>query len=65
MSTTPTHAKRCRQGRTASKPKVPLPPQLQRVNLNAAGVDIGAEEHWAAVASGPDREGQDDDRARR
>ena len=46
MSTTPTRAKRRRQVRIASKPKVPLPPQLQRVNLNAAGIDIGSEEHW-------------------
>ena len=59
MSTTPTRAKRRRQVRIASKPKVPLPPQLQRVNLNAAGVDIGSEEHWAAVPPGRDREGQD------
>jgi hypothetical protein len=41
MSTTPTRAKRRRQVRIASKLKVPLPPQLQRVNLNAAGIDIG------------------------
>lgn len=59
MSTTPTRAKRRRQVRIASKLKVPLPPQLQRVNLNAAGVDIGSEEHWAAVPPGRDREGQD------
>ena len=38
---------------------MPLPPQLQRVNLNAAGIDIGSEEHWAAVPPGRDREGQD------
>ena len=59
MSTTPTRAKRRRQVRIASKPKVPLPPQLQRVNLNAAGIDIGSEEHWVAVPPGRDREGQD------
>ena len=59
MSPTPTRAKRRRQVRIASKPKVPLPPQLQRVNLNAAGIDIGSEEHWAAVPPGRDREGQD------
>ena len=59
MSTTPNRAKRRRQVRIASKLKVPLPPQLQRVNLNAAGVDIGSEEHWAAVPPGRDREGQD------
>ena len=26
-----------------------LPPQLATVNLHAAGIDVGAEEHWAAV----------------
>ncbi len=59
MTTIPTRAKRRRQVRTASKPKVPLPPQLQRVNLNATGIDIGSEEHWAAVPLGRDPEGQD------
>ncbi|MPZ77002.1 MAG: IS110 family transposase [Deltaproteobacteria bacterium] len=38
---------------------MPLPPQLKRVNLDAAGIDIGAEEHWAAVPPGRDTEGQD------
>jgi hypothetical protein len=38
---------------------VPLPPQLKRVNLNAAGIDIGSEEHWAAVPPGRDSEGRD------
>jgi hypothetical protein len=38
---------------------VPLPPQLKRINLNAAGIDIGSEEHWAAVPAGRDSEGQD------
>jgi transposase len=42
-----------------SKTKVPLPPQLKRVNLDAAGIDIGAEEHWAAVPPGRNTEGQD------
>jgi transposase len=36
-----------------------LPPQLQQVNLNAAGVDIGSEEHWVAVPPGRDPQGQD------
>src|SRR4030095_4611483 len=58
MSTTPTRAKRRREVRIVSKPKVPLPPQLKRVNLNAAGIDIGAEEHWVAVPQGRDTEGQ-------
>ena len=26
-----------------------LPPQLATVNLHAAGIDVGAEEHWTAV----------------
>lgn len=59
MSTTPTRAKRHRDVRIVAKRKVPLPPQLKRVNLNAAGIDIGSEEHWAAVPPGRDSEGQD------
>ena len=60
MTTTSTpRAERRRQVRTASKATVPLPPQLQRVNLNAAGIDIGSEEHWAAVPPGRDCDGQD------
>ena len=59
MSTTPTRGKRRREVSIVSKRKVPLPPQLKRVNLNAAGIDIGSEEHWAAVPPGRDREGQD------
>ena len=39
MSTTPRRAKRCPKVRSVSKRKVPLPPQLQRMNLNAAGID--------------------------
>jgi transposase len=31
-----------------------LPPQLAAVNLHAAGIDIGAEEHWVAVPPGSD-----------
>jgi transposase len=59
MSTTPPRAKRRRQIGTTSKRKVPLPPQLKRINLNAAGIDIGSEEHWAAVPPGRDPEGKD------
>ena len=59
MDTASSRAQRRRQVRTASKPKVPLPPQLKRVNLNAAGIDIGSEEHWVAVPPGRDPEGQD------
>ena len=49
MSTTPIGAKRRAKVRIVSKHKIPLPPQLKRVNLNAAGIDIGSEEHWVAV----------------
>jgi hypothetical protein len=49
MSTTRTRAKRHRDVRIVAKRKVPLPPQLKRVNLNAAGIDIGSEEHWEVV----------------
>lgn len=59
MSTTPTSSKQRRGVRVVSQPKVPLPPQLKRVNLDAAGIDIGAEEHWAAVPPGRNTEGQD------
>jgi transposase len=59
VSTTPTRTLRRREVPIVSKRKVPLPPQLKRVNLNAAGIDIGAEEHWTAVPPGRDREGQD------
>ncbi len=59
ITTSTPRAKRRRQVRTASKPKVPLPPQLKRINLNAAGIDIGSEEHWAAVPPGRDPQAQD------
>jgi hypothetical protein len=59
VSTTPTRVKRRGEVRVVSKRKVPLPPQLKRVNLNAAGIDIGSEEHWAGVPPGRDREGHD------
>jgi len=59
VSTTPTSSKQRRGVRVVSQPKVPLPPQLKRVNLDAAGIDIGAEEHWAAVPPGRNTEGQD------
>ena len=59
MSTAPTRAKRRREVRIVSKHKIALPPQLKRVNLNAAGIDIGSEEHWVAVPPGRDREGRE------
>lgn len=33
-----------------------LPQQLQHINVNAAGIDIGAEQHWVAVPEGRDKE---------
>ncbi len=33
-----------------------LPPQLQAVRLHAAGIDVGAAEHWVAVPEGADPE---------
>ena len=60
MATTSTaRAEQRHQVRTTSKPKVPLPPQLKRLNPNAAGIDIGAVEHWAAIPPGRNCEGQD------
>jgi transposase len=59
VSTTPSRGKQRRKVCIVSKRKVPLPPQLKRVNLNAAGIDIGSEEHWAAVPPGRDSEGRD------
>ena len=32
---------------------------LKQLNLNAAGIDIGAESHYVAVPQGRDPEGQD------
>ena len=36
-----------------------LPPELAQVNLNAAGVDVGAGSHYVAVPAGRDPEGGD------
>jgi transposase len=43
-----------RRGRVAG-----LPPELRQVNLNAAGIDVGAESHYVAVPEGRDPEGRD------
>jgi hypothetical protein len=59
VSTSPTRGQRRPKVRVVSRHKIPLPPQLKRVNLNAAGIDIGSEEHWTAVPPGRDSEGQD------
>lgn len=39
-----------------SRQRTSLPPQLQHVNLNAAGIDVGSEFHFVAVP--PERDGQ-------
>jgi len=31
-----------------------LPPHLRRINLNAAGIDVGSDQHWVAVPEGSD-----------
>jgi transposase len=41
-------------GRRATRP-----PELRRLNLNAAGIDIGAASHYVAVPAGRDPEGCD------
>jgi transposase len=33
-----------------------LPDELRQVNLNAAGIDVGAESHWVAVPEGRDEQ---------
>ena len=48
MSKVKTDSKR-KQQRVSSRKKGGLPPSLQRVNLNAAGIDIGSGEHYVAV----------------
>ncbi len=45
--------------RRKAEEKAGLPPQLQQVNLHAAGIDVGSEEHWVAVPQGRDPEEQD------
>jgi transposase len=54
-------AKMTQSARTRSRPsrRTPLPPQLEHVNLDAAGIDIGAEAHFVAVPPGRDPQGQD------
>lgn len=36
-----------------------LPPSLKRVNLHAAGIDIGSKSHWVAAPPGTSPDGQD------
>lgn len=46
--------KRKRQAKSKSFKAPKLPPQLQHMNLNAAGIDIGSERHLVAVPEGRD-----------
>lgn len=50
-----TRKSRKRQRARRKKSQVELPDQLKAVNLNAAGIDVGASEHWVAVP--PDWDG--------
>ena len=52
-------AKKRRPRDTTRPRKTSLPAGLERVNLHAAGIDVGATEHVVAVPPGSDREGQD------
>lgn len=40
--------------RATKKKKLQLPEHLQQINLNAAGIDLGASEHWVCVPAGRD-----------
>src|SRR3712207_165352 len=42
------------RSRKPTRTRVALPPALQHVNLNAAGIDIGATAHFVAVPEGRD-----------
>ncbi len=46
--------KRKSKPRPKTPRETPLPESLRRVNLHAAGIDIGATEHWVAVPPGSD-----------
>ena len=46
--------KRKSKPRKKTPAETPLPESLRRVNLHAAGIDIGATEHYVAVPPGSD-----------
>lgn len=48
-----------RRTRSGPSRRTSLPPELQHVNLNAAGIDVGAEAHFVAVSPGRDPQAQD------
>jgi len=50
------------KGKKITKKMLPvsgLPSEFEQINLNAAGIDIGAQKHYVAVAKGRDPEGRD------
>lgn len=47
-------SKRSKKAKSRSFKVPSLPPQLQHLNLNAAGIDIGSERHLVAVPEGRD-----------
>ncbi len=50
--TKPRKRRRLRSKKKSAQSAAELPAQLEQVNLNAAGVDVGATEHWVAVPAG-------------
>jgi transposase len=51
-----------KKGKKITKKMAPvsgLPSEFEQINLNAAGIDIGAQKHYVAVAKGRDLEGRD------
>jgi len=41
-----------RSKKAKGKPQPPLPEHLRQINLHAAGIDLGATEHWVCVPEG-------------
>ena len=50
--TRPRKTRRRRSKKKPSESATELPAQLEQVNLNAAGIDVGATEHWVALPAG-------------
>ena len=50
------HNRSSNRSQTRSKPKRVSPSLLERINLNAAGIDCGAQQHFVAVPSDRDPE---------
>jgi hypothetical protein len=51
-------SKQQNQRKRAKGKKIPFknPEELAQINLNAAGIDIGASEHWVSIPAGRDEE---------